>query len=494
MSGSIQLKQSLGLMSSVSIVVGIVIGSGIFVSPKGVLQYTGSVGASLLVWLACGVITTIGALCYAELGTIFTEGGGDYIYIKRTIGELPAFLFIWMMVVAIVPAANAITAITCAIYILKPFFGHLCDPDILAVRAVAALCILTVVALNSRSVKLSAHLTTFFTAGKVLAISVIVVVGFVVLYLHYDQLQVFDEPFKGTNTHVGRFVLSFYSGLFTYSGFNFLNLLIEEMKDPYKNLPRTIMIGMPLVTIVYLLTNLAYFVVLSKEEILHSPAVALMFADYKLQPVPFLMSYAVAISAFGSLNGSILTSSRLFFVAARDGLMPKALSFVNVNYHTPIISVLFEGVITIIMLFVGDLYLLINYCIFAEYLFIGLSIIALLVTRYRSPNDDRPIRIWIGLPILFLITCTFIVITSVIESPRDCGMGLLIMLAGIPIYILMRIVQKSKYQKKYDHVATVVDQVIQKTFLTVYDEQECLAISPHPSMLSIRHWTHHHET
>ncbi|RWS22264.1 large neutral amino acids transporter small subunit 2-like protein [Leptotrombidium deliense] len=211
----IELKKQLGLWNGVALIVGNIVGSGIFVSPKGVLQEAGSIGLALIVWVATGVLSTIGALCYAELGTSIPKSGGDYAYIREAFGPLPAFLFLWVAMLIIMPVGNAIAGLTFANYILQPFFPS-CTPPENAQRLLAALVICLLTFINCYNVKWVTSVQNTFTLAKVFALFVIIVVGVIALFS--DGNQNFEDPFKGTTSSPGYIALSFYSGLFSYAG------------------------------------------------------------------------------------------------------------------------------------------------------------------------------------------------------------------------------------------------------------------------------------
>ncbi len=328
-----KLKRQLGLVDGASIIIGIIVGSGIFVSPKGVLYYSGSVGMSLLIWGLSGVLSMIGALCYAELGTMIPKSGGDYAYIGEAFGPLPAFLYLWMALLVIMPAGNAIIAITFANYVLQPLYPE-CEPPFEVIRLLAACVITLLTAINCYNVKSATLVQDIFTAAKVLALMVIVVSGIVWLGLgHTKNLSL---PMSNTNWSPSKLSLAFYSGLFSYAGWNYLNFVTEELKDPNKNLPRAIYVSMPLVTVTYLLANLAYFSVLNRSEILSSNAVAVTFGNRFLGSASWIMPAFVACSTFGAVNGGIFASSRLFFVGARNGHMPNFMAFIHAHKLTPV--------------------------------------------------------------------------------------------------------------------------------------------------------------
>ncbi|CAG9858292.1 unnamed protein product [Phyllotreta striolata] len=432
-SDGVKMKKELGLMDGVAIIVGVIIGSGIFVSPKGVLRYSGSIGIAILIWILSGILSMIGALCYAELGTMIPKSGGDYAYIKEAFGPLPAFLYLWVALFILVPTGNAITSITFAQYIVQPFWGT-CPAPYEAVRLLAAatICILTVI--NCYNVKWVTRVQDIFTATKMLALGIIVLAG--IYYACTGHLENFNRPLDGTKWDPGHIALAFYSGLFSYSGYNYLNFVTEELKDPYKNLPKAILISMPVVTIVYVVTNVAYFVVLSKDDVLSSDAVAVTFGDKIMGVCSFLMPVFVACSTFGSLNGAIFASSRLFFVGAREGQLPQAICLISVAHLTPVPSLVLLGIITLLLVMVEDIYALINYCSFVEAVFILISILGLLYLRKVKPKLARPIKVNLALPITFLVICTFLVILPCYVSPVEVGVGVALILCGIPVYMV----------------------------------------------------------
>ncbi|XP_031626362.1 Y+L amino acid transporter 2 [Contarinia nasturtii] len=429
----VQLKKELGLLDGVAIIVGVIIGAGIFVSPKGVLDHSGSIGQAIIVWILSGILSMVGALCYAELGTMIPRSGGDYAYIGVAFGPLPAFLYLWVALLILVPTGNAITAITFAQYLLQPFWPT-CDAPIEAVRIFAAIitCVLTVI--NCYNVKWVTRVTDIFTTTKIAALLLIVAYG--VWHLMKGNTEYFQEPMKGSKTEPGYIALAFYSGLFSYSGWNYLNFVTEELRDPYKNLPRAICISMPVVTIVYVITNIAYFATLSSEEILSSDAVAVTFANKMMGFIAWVMPLFVACSTFGSLNGAIFASSRLFFVGARNGHLPAAISLININCLTPIPSLILMCILTLVLLFIRDVFVLIYYVSYVEALFTLISISGLLWMRRTHPNAKRPIRVNILVPLTYLLTCSFLVISSIYQSPAAVGIATLITMTGIPIYYI----------------------------------------------------------
>ncbi|XP_069112800.1 Y+L amino acid transporter 2-like [Argopecten irradians] len=463
-SDTVKLKKELGLHNGVAIIVGVIIGGGIFISPKGVLQEAGSVGLSLIIWVLCGLISLIGAMCYAELGTMILKSGADYAYIRTAFGNLPAFLYLWVAIIIILPTGNAITALTFAEYILEPLFP--CESPQYAIQLLAALCITLLTFINCVNVKWAARVQDIFTVTKIAALIIIIITGMV--YLYIGDRESYEDPFKGSTTEPGNFALAFYSGLFSYAGWNYLNFVTEEIKDPYKNLPRAIGISLPLVTVIYTLANIAYFAVLTPMEMLKSDAIAVTFADRTLGVMAWTMPVFVACSTFGGLNGAIFTSARLFFVGARQGHLPGFLATINYKFYTPLPALVFGCIMSLIMLCWNDIYALINYASFVESSFIGISIAGMLYMRYKHPDWERPIKVHIFFPCFFMVICLFLFIMPLTASPMECFMGLLMVATGIPVYILG--VMWEKKPEAFKVLTEKFTKLTQKMFLSVREE------------------------
>jgi len=433
-----KLGRTITLMNGVGIIVGNIIGSGIFVSPKGVLENTGSVAVALIVWTMCGIFSTIGALCYAELGTTILESGGDYAYILKIFGGLLAFLRLWIAIVIIYPTNQAIIALTFSYYALFPFFPT-CDPPQVAVRLLAGVCVVILTWVNCKSVKWATSVQDIFTIAKLSALVVIIIAGLIEIFKgNYMYLEP-SEAFKTVDSitpSAGSVALAAYQGFFAYAGWNYLNFVTEEMINPYVNLPRAILISMPVVTLVYILANVAYFTAMSPRELLGSIAVAVTFGNRLLGVMAWIIPLGVAMSTFGSVNGSLLVSSRCFFVGARNGHMPKSLALINYDNLTPIPALIATCLLTLIMLLSDDISQLINYVGFANWVWYGVAIAGLLYWRFKYPDMKRPIKLNIILPIVFVLVCLFVIVLSFISATMECVIGTAITLTGVPIYLL----------------------------------------------------------
>ncbi|XP_072271186.1 large neutral amino acids transporter small subunit 2 [Pyxicephalus adspersus] len=434
--GGVALKKEIGLVSACGIIVGNIIGSGIFVSPKGVLENAGSVGMALIVWIVTGVITAVGALCYAELGVTIPKSGGDYSYVKDIFGGLAGFLRLWIAVLVIYPTNQAVIALTFSNYVLQPLFPTCFAPES-GLRLLAAVCLLLLTWINCSSVRWATRVQDIFTAGKLLALALIIIMGIVQIckgeYFWLEPKNAF-ENFQEPD--IGLIALAFLQGSFAYGGWNFLNYVTEELVNPYKNLPRAIFISIPLVTFVYVFANIAYVTAMSPQELLASNAVAVTFGEKLLGVMAWIMPISVALSTFGGVNGSLFTSSRLFFAGAREGHLPSVLAMIHIKRCTPIPALLFTCLSTLLMLVTSDMYTLINYVGFINYLFYGVTVAGQIVLRWKQPDIPRPIKVNLIFPVIYLLFWAFLLVFSLWSEPVVCGIGLAIMLTGVPVYFL----------------------------------------------------------
>ncbi|KAG5263872.1 hypothetical protein AALO_G00269560 [Alosa alosa] len=408
-------RKRVGLVSGVCLIVGTMIGSGIFISPKAVLVGTGAVGPCLCVWAACGVLATLGALCYAELGTMITKSGGEYPYLMEAFGPVMAFLYSWTTIIVLKPSSFAIIALSCAEYAATPFYPG-CTPPLLVTKCLAAATIFLICLVNCLSVKLANYIQNFFTAAKLFIILIIVVAGIVLLA--QGNTQNLTNAFDGGATSFGAIGLAFYNGLWAYDGWNQLNFITEELKNPYRNLPLAIIIGIPLVSVCYVLVNIAYFSAMTPTHLLQSSAVAVTFADRVLYPMSWVVPLFVVFSTFGAANGSCFTAGRLTYVAGREGHMIKILSYISLKYYTPAPALIFNGILGILYILPADINTLINYFSFAQWGFYGLTALALIVMRFTRKNLHRPVKVPVVIAVLVVVVSVYLVLAPIIDKPE----------------------------------------------------------------------------
>uniref|UniRef100_A0A4W6BP23 Solute carrier family 7 member 10a n=2 Tax=Lates calcarifer TaxID=8187 RepID=A0A4W6BP23_LATCA len=291
---------------------------------------------------------------------------------------------------------------------------------------------------NCSSVRWATRIQDVFTVGKLLALALIIVVGLVQICRgHYDALRPSVAFEFSQDPSVGQIALAFLQASFAYSGWNFLNYVTEEVVEPRKNLPRAIYISIPLVTLVYTMTNIAYFSSMTPEELLASNAVAVTFGEKLLGMFSWVMPISVALSTFGGINGYLFTSSRLCFSGAREGHLPYLLAMIHLKNCTPIPALLVcVSTVLPVLSTLSNMHNLINYVSFINYLSYGVTIAGLLYLRKKRPNLARPIKVNMLIPITYMIFWAVLLCFSLYSEPVVCGLGMVIMLTGVPVYFV----------------------------------------------------------
>nr|XP_005009188.3 solute carrier family 7 member 13 isoform X1 [Anas platyrhynchos] len=431
-----QLKRNIGYFDGVSFIIGSIVGAGIFVSPTGVLKHSLlNVGVALVIWTASGLVSLMGSLCYAELGTALPFSGGEYSHIKRGLGSLPAFVFIWTSVFT-KPASNAARALLFAEYATQPFYGVCPAPEVLK-KCLALAVLWSLGILNGRSVKMAAWVQTVFTLLKMMALSVIAVSGIVLLAGgRKETLARFEDMFSSEMPNVSQIAEAFFQGLYAYGGWWSLNYMAEEMKNPSRNIPLTVMTAVPAVIVFYLLVNISYLTVLTPKEIVSSVAVAVTWADRVIPSVAWIIPLSVAVSIFGALNSSMFTLGRLSYAGSQAGHLPVLISMLNVHTCTPAPAMIFSTTIASIFIIPSDLLMLTNYFGFSAWLMIGLTCASLIVLRYREPNLHRPYKVFLPVPFLMVAMSFFLVLAPIVWSPNlQYVYAFLFMLGSFIVYI-----------------------------------------------------------
>ncbi|XP_045193262.1 b(0,+)-type amino acid transporter 1-like isoform X2 [Mercenaria mercenaria] len=382
-----------------------------------------------------------GALAYAELGTSIPKSGGEHAYLMYTfasekckLGNVVAFLYDWVGMFILRPTMFTVMTLSLGTYMVKPFYPTCTDPPVLPVKLCTIAAMLFLAAVNCFSVKWATYLQNITTCIKLVAIAIITVGG---LYkICKGNTMYIAEGFQDTAEDPSLIAIAFYNGLWAYEGWNNLNFVTEELRNPERNLPLAIYLAIPLTTVAYVLTNVGFFAVMSKEEILVSHAVAVTWSNYMLGVMSWIMPIFVCFSCLGSANGCLFASGRLCFAAARDEHVPKILSFIQVKRLTPMPSIIFTTIIAIVTLIPGDLSTLIDFYSFSIWLGYGITILALLILRYKEPELRRPYKVPLPIPVLVLLMSCYLTISPVIQTGRITFLyAVLFIASGLFFYI-----------------------------------------------------------
>jgi APA family basic amino acid/polyamine antiporter len=425
------LPRVIGGAGSISLVVGTVIGSGIFLVPHNVALEVGSVRPLLLVWVVGGVLALAGALSLAELGAAIPEAGGVYIYLREAYGKLPAFLYGWGMLLVIESGSVATLAVAFGIYAgsllpLTPF-----DEKLVGCGTVAVLTGINIIGAREGSA-----VQTVFTAAKLLGLATIM--GFA-LSIHRIAHQPALTHWPTPHTTFSSFGVALIGVLWAYEGWHMLSFSAGEVKDPGRNLPRSYLVGMLVVVTAYLGANLAYLRVLSLPALIQHQRVAARAMEVLAGPGGMaFVSGLILCSIFGAINGNMLAGPRAYFAMARDGLFFSSVGRVHSRYHTPAFAILLQGIWAIVLTASGSYQQLYTYVIFSGWIFYAAAVLSVIVLRKRKPSLDRPYCVW-GypvLPVVFSVAALAIVLNTVAREPGEALIGLSLILIGIPIYLV----------------------------------------------------------
>lgn len=455
------LRRALTLTDATALVVGTVIGTGVFLKTAVMAQQLGSPSLVLLAWLAAGLLSLAGALAYAELGAMFPQAGGEYVYLGKAYGKAPAFLYGWMQFAVAAPGGIAAVSTGFAIFLsaLIPLGGawvdqtfHLFGQEfhwqfgLTQVVAVAVIVVLS--AINCIGVALGGRMQSLLTGAKIAGIAVIVVgVFFFSRSATWAHLETppGGPPWSGLQS----FGAAMLAALWAYNGWYSLPLMAGEVQNPQRNVPRGLIIGMLVVLIVYLLTNLSYFYALPIAEILTSNStdyrdalpVAAKAAQTFLGPVgAAFISLTFVISSLGALNGVIMSQARIPFAMAQDGLFFQRLGEVSKGSRVPVWALIVQAVWASVLALSGTFDQLTTYTIFALWLFFGVTVSAVFVLRRKMPDAERPYKA-LGyplVPLVFIVVAVWLVINTILTSPVEAATGLALIALGLPIYLYFK--------------------------------------------------------
>jgi APA family basic amino acid/polyamine antiporter len=454
------LLRRLGLKETMALVIGNVIGTGVFLKAAIMSQQLGSALWVVMAWAVAGALSLIGAFCYAELGARFPRAGGEYVYLREGYGGLAAFLFGWMRFWVGSPGSIAAYSVGAATFLASVVNLQ----GVVGQKIVAVGFILFFTALNCLSVSVGGRLAAILTALKITS-----VVGLTFVLFVFAEGASFSHLGAGSGHWAGwsAFASAMIAALWAYDGWNNMPMAAGEVRHPERTIPRALVVGMVSVLAMYVMVNLAYFYVLPFSDVISS------FSKSTPQALPVatkaagqvfglaaagILSIAFVISAIGAINGALLTSPRVPFAMARDGLFFKKLGEVSRRTRVPVLAVIAEGSIACVLALSGTFDQLTDYVVFASWIFYALTTATLFQGRARdkaeaakgSAESAQGFRVpgypWV--PLVFILVSVGLLINTLITAPRESGMGLAFILAGVPVYFLFRRSQRIEAERQ----------------------------------------------
>lgn len=470
-----ELKRTLGLIDATSIVAGSMIGSGIFIVTSQMARDVGSAGWLLFLWLLTGLITVFAALSYGELAGMMPNAGGQYVYIQRAYGRMISFLYGWTVFTVIQTGVIAAVAVAFAKY-TSVFFPEL-NNSLLSIgesftvtyaQLIGMLSIVFLTMINSRGVHNGKTIQLIFTSAKLFALFALIVLG-IAIGLKGDVLaENFKNMWEASKTTVnpdgtlsviplagsallGAMGATIINSLFSSDAWNNVTFIAAEIKDPKKNIPRSLFLGTLIVTIIYILANIAYLsllplkgnpagvdafsqgIMFPSNDRVGAAAASMIFGD----PAVVMMAALIMISTFGCNNGLILAGARLFYAMAKDGLFFKKAATLN-EKQVPSKALWLQCIWACVLCLSGKYGDLLTYATFASLLFYILTIAGIFVLRKKEPDAERPYKAF-GYPVipaLYILITSAICIDLLIYDTKNTGLGLVIVLLGIPFYYL----------------------------------------------------------
>jgi APA family basic amino acid/polyamine antiporter len=427
-----ELPRRLGLLDASAIVIGIVIGSGIFLFPNLIARDLPSGPAILAVWIVSGVLSFFGALAYAELGAMMPATGGQYVYLREAYGPMWAFVSGWTFMLAVLSGGTAWLTVTFSIYV-----GHFVPLSPAAAKAVSLALLAVLSAVNYIGVREGAWVQRIFTFLKIAALLILIAAA--MLPRSAAPQPLLDSA--ALPVSITRFGAAMAACLMAYNGWSYVSFVAGEVKDPRRNLLRALVIGMAAVSALYVFANVAYLKVMTVPEIAASERVGADLATRTLGPLgATFVSLAVLLSITGAVNGCILTAARLPFAQARDGLFFRRFGRIHPRHETPAFAIGFGGLWTAILILTGSYETLYSYSILAAWIFYTMSVLAVFVLRRRMPEAPRPYRMW-GYPYTlwtFVVVSVWFILNAFLTQPKPSLMALAIIAAGIAAYRLWR--------------------------------------------------------
>jgi len=434
-----KLAKELTLYGLIMVAIGSCIGSGIFVTPSQIAELIPSSGLILLVWALGGLIALTGALTFGELGALFPQAGGIYVFLREAYGGWLGFLYGWAYLIIITSGSIAVLSLAFSYYLssLIPM-----SETGMMITSITAIVIVTT--LNVLRAKFGEIFSNIFTGLKIVGILIIILVGFLFGDTGHSFKTVSFSTFSGSG--ISAFGVALTGVLFSYGGWQHASYLAGETRNPTRNVPIAMITGALIVTIIYLLVNTGYMLLLPVEDIISSRKVA---ADAVSTILPFggkLVAGIIAISTLGTMGIYTLSTPRIYYAMASDGLFFKSIAKVHPKFRTPFYAIILQSVWAImLLLFWGTVENLITYTVSVEWIFFVLAAAGIFIFRKKMKNVDRPYKTF-GYPVtplIFIAITTWFVINIMINKPLHMGIGFIFLLIGVPVFLIFRKIRRS---------------------------------------------------
>ncbi len=428
------LARTLGLGSAVALVVGEVVGVGIFLTPANMARTLGSPFWLLIVWLVMGVMAVSGALCYGELASRFPEAGGGYVYLRKAYGKTTAFLYGWKCLIVMDPGLTAALAIGLASYVS---YATGLTPS--AEKGVAIGAIASLAAVNIRGVRLGAGVLRAFTILKLILVVGLIVWGFALQLGDWRHFAPFVAQRPGSAPLATALAGGLVAAFFSFGGWWDSAKLAGEVKDPTRTLPRALALGVVIVLLLYILTSTVFLYLVPLERVTSGEAFAAQAGEVLFGPAGGrIFAWIVVISVISSLASLMMAAPRVYYAMAKDGVFPAAMAAVHPRFGTPARAIVLQSVLASLLVLIGTFSQIIAYFIFITVAFVALTVLAVFVLRktdgaspgYRIPAYPLPMLIFLALVLLLLILLAG-------QSPMQAALGVGAVALGFPVYRLV---------------------------------------------------------